>query len=328
MRKIGAWLAAGLISWSSVALAEFIQPNFYYEMAVGYRQDNLQWSMSGIDESPNVLWHMWWNDLKIVEYSAQASYTSCFNYTLRLQADWGKIYKGEMRASGYQHDDEHAEYSRIKSECADRGHVMDFEAGVGYQFTSNGRRVIITPLAGWAWRQQKLQSSDHIQKFDRIDIPRPHRCLELQDLNIVYKPRWYGPWIGVDFQVAVEEPCIILFGSAEYHFVQFKSSGLWNYNDIFIQKFVQHTNGHGLVAHLGFSKGIACGWAWNIVGSYRNFQASKGTVKGTFVRNVMANPQQVLGTMPELDPCSREHPKLIKVKWNSWTAEFSLDYRF
>src|SRR5215213_5633347 len=110
-------------------------------------------------------------------------------------------------------------------------------AGVGYRVTSTCGRFTATPLAGYSWQGQNLHIYDGRQIIDLFnnDIGR------LRGLNSHYDARWYGPWVGLDFNTRVE-CCAYLFGSFEWHFTTYRGKGYWNLRDD-LGPFRHHANG-------------------------------------------------------------------------------------
>lgn len=343
--------------------AVFEQPIVDYEVAVGYRHDNFRWSMSGLHNCPNVLWKMDWKTVRMVEISGSFSWATCSNYYTRINADWGTTFQSESRSSGYRFSDECGEYSRIKGKSND-GHAMDFTGGVGYQFTSSGRRVVLAPLVGWAYHSQKFEMSHGVQEINRslrfrhLDRCR-ERCCDLcrspcrdhhehlghhhhdhhhhhiprlgkiKHLSVSYHPHWHGPFIGIDVAALVDLPCTILSGTLEYHWSQqYRARGRWKLDDIFFNSFRHHTNGRGVVANIGLNVNLGCGWWFGATGFYRNFKADKGHHRSNKIRVKPGHRHQIFGTFPVIPIRQARHTKLKGISWNSWSVSACLDYRF
>lgn len=352
MKKIWVWLLLQCIACGLVS-AEFSQPMLLTEITAGYRRDNFEWKIKtperdGCDladdrhhhdnehqherkhkrEKEHTLFEQNWTSLQIFEVTGRASLATCNNYYVRVNGGWGKIFQGEQRSSAWERLPLHHEYrhercetSRIKGD-ANHGHVIDFDGGVGYQFTSNGSLCVATPLVGWSYHSQNFKGSDNKQVINRLDSPPIYG--EINNLNIHYQPKWFGPWIGADFLVSVDTPCNKLFGSIEYHWVQFHAKGKWHLDPQFATDFSQNGHGRGLVAYLGFTHRIACGWNVGIIGYYRNWQVNNGKHKTS---SVYVDPEYEdvnFGTMPVVP--LKSHSDIQKARWNSWSVAISLDY--
>lgn len=354
MRRLWVCLTTGLLAFGSL-YAEYRPPIFDFEIGVGYRHDNYKMQMQGYKRNPTTdfampskeRWRWIWNEIEIVESSATLRYTTCLNYYIRLNADWGRIHNGEGHvdgfaqlpgtvekrqidssdssnsSSGFETRKHFQHFSRIENK-SNRGSVMDFSGCVGYQFRSNGRRCIITPVAGFSYHHQRLEFHHGKQKIDTFDLfpvlgPIP-------DLHVQYKPRWYGPFIGCDVEVQVDIPCVILFGNLEYHWTQFRTTASWNFADAYINNFNQSSHGNGLIVSGGISHKLECNVWISAFGTYRHFQAEGGQYKTTHHTNRLLFPRQTFGTFPVFD--KKKDNDLNAFYWNSWVAGVAFDYRF
>lgn len=363
MRKFWTWITLGLIGAASLQ-AEFTQPICNYEIAGGYRHDNFEWNFAGGGNSPDVLWKMKWSDVQLYEVYANVNYATCSNYYIRFSGDAGRIWGGHNRDSGYAASGERLEFSRIKAKA--KGYVYDATACVGYQWTSNWRRFVGTPVLGYSWRYQYWKSYDanqlknnpgrllqticpddddkvcnkckrrhkhpercSVRMEDSLPPVGPHRVGDIPGLNVNYDPRWFGPFVGFDWIVSVEVPCLLAFGSVEWHFSeQYRANGRWNHHDRYIQNWSDTSSGHGLLLTLGLDQKICNGWFLGIRAEYRNFQAGKGRHRVDKVidtREPLPDQKRLdklFAWMPEVNS------KFNRAKWNSYSIEFTIDWRY
>ncbi len=329
MCKLKVLLAAAIFS-TGFLQAEFNHPIFSAQLAGGFRYDNFEFAIqrpqpNGIkaDVLEDPIFRQYFNGMKMIEVSSQISYASCNNYYIRVTGDYGHVIQGDTRTSTYLLLRRPSiETTEIKGN-ANSGHVADASAALGYQFTSNGRRCLITPLAGYAYHQQSFRMGSGKQVINRID--RPQLLGNVPNLSFKYSPYWYGPWIGADVLVSVDVPCVLAFGSLEYHYDQFRSHGNWNFSDIFSTTFTQKGRGHGLWIYAGFDYRVACHWYVGVVGYWRNFQANKGKHRTSTINNELSDLNLGFGTIPVIP--KEEHSRIRSVHWNSWSVALSIDYR-
>lgn len=280
---------------------------FNMELGVGYRQDKLKWSIAGLFDCPNVLSELTWKDLDIVEFSGSASYVSCRNYAVKVQGDYGHIYDGKNVDSDYLYSDRKGLYSRSIN-SAGRGHVWDVSGAVGYRITSAYARCIITPYAGYSYDSQYLHMYNGYQAFSfNFNEIGPFK-----GLNSRYTAHWSGPWLGADFNVQVEK-CAFIFGSFEWHWVNYRGKGCWNLRPE-IGPFYHKANGIGYLATLGGNWEICRNWGIGVMGSYRNYRTHSGRETGTL-------------KPIDCDPI-RFRTKFNQAKWISWTITGIVTYRF
>lgn len=353
MQKVWVWLATTFLGFGALG-AEFSQPMFNADVAVGYRHDNFAWNMSGLCDNPRDHWKMNWKGLEMVETTAQLSYVSCNNYYTRINGGWADILSGQASAAGRRRDHSSSDsssssnggggssssssawscgsssncncpdiYSRIKGN-GNRGNAVQFQGAVGYQFTSNWRRVVVTPVIGYGFNNLHLEMHDATQVVNRRDDPR--LLGPIPGLKVNYRPRIRGPFVGFDFLALVEVPCVILFGTAEYHWDQFYARGTWNLQDEFVLKYKQRASGHGIYVNLGFNYRFCPGWYIGAVGAYRNWVGHRGKHSTQSIFNNLESPHMAFGTMPVV-PIHRS-TKMHNISWNSWSASLSLAFRW
>lgn len=343
MRKL--WMGIigtvlGFLANLPLEAGEFWNPMFNAEVTAGYRQDNFSWAMSGLHNFPNELWRMNWKGIQIFEVTSQLSYTSCNNYYIRANGGWGTIGGASVTARGRgtnirdtsftsssdssdSSSSHHNPFSRIHGNSKD-GSVWDGSACVGYQWMSNYRRFIFTPVIGYSYHALNYQMSDARQVFNSVDFPV--LLGPIHGLHVNYHPRIQGPFVGFDINTILEMPCVLLFGTVEFHWDKYRANGRWNLHDNFVNSWHDSTSGKGLWVNLGFNYRFGCNWYLGVIGSYRNWHGRKGRHVTRSLKNNLEDPDQVFGTMPAFPP--GEHTHLKRIQWNSWSVAATLDFRF
>lgn len=235
----------------------------------GYRQDKFRWSIAGHHKRPHVLSELKWRDLRISQIGGEASYVSWRNYAVRVAGDYGNIYHGRNKDADFLDNDRRGLYSLSKNN-ASKGSVYDLNAGVGYRVTSTCGRFVATPLVGYGWHGQDLHIYDGNQVIDAVNC----QIGPFPGLNSKYKARWYGPWIGIDFNTKVE-CCAFLFGNFEWHQTTYRATGCWNLRSD-LGPFHHKAYGNGYVLTLGGNWELCNHWSLGIVGNYRHFRTGSG----------------------------------------------------
>ena len=255
-------------------------PDFNIDLNVGFRKDKFDWSIAGVTEtpegelidSPNILSELKWKDLRMAQAGGDIYYVSCRNYAIHLGAQYGTIYHGKVSDFDYAGDGRTGLFSLSRNK-ANGGHVYDLSAAAGYRITSTCNRFVALVLAGYSQHAQYLQITDGHQIF-----PINH---EFSGLNSRYTTRWYGPWLGVDFEARVER-CAYLFGSFELHLLAYRGHGLWNLRPD-IGRFHHKANGQGYVLTLGGKWEIFNNWAIGVMGNYRMFRTGHGSERSIYL---------------------------------------------
>lgn len=275
----------------------------------GYRQDRFKWSIAGPDpeNTPNTLSELQWKNLKIAQLGVNASYTSCTNYVVRIDASYGRIYHGKWRDADYLGDDKTDLFSFAHGK-AGRGHVYDLSGAVGYRFTSTCRRFIAVPLIGYSQYAQYLHMYAGNQDFDLFNGDTG----AITGLNSTYTTRWFGPWAGIDFNARVER-CAYLFGSVQWHMLTYRGHGRWNLRPD-IGPFYHKAYGYGYLGTLGGNWEIWNNWSIGLVGSYRMFRTKHGNED---VRVVLPDGFSFNG-----------RTRFNGAIWHSWSASAIVAWRF
>ncbi len=243
------------------------------DFGAGFRKDKFEWGIAGqiedpngdIVNSPNVLSELKWKDLRMAQIGGNISYVSCRNYVLRFDGQYGTIYHGKVTDHDYSGDGRTGLFS-LSHNKADKGHVYDLSFSTGYRVTSTCARFIATPLIGYSQHAQYLRITDGHQIF-----PMNER---ISGLDSRYTTRWYGPWLGVDFEARVER-CAYIFGGIEYHLLAYRGHGEWNLRPD-IGRFNHKAYGQGYLATLGGKWEIFTNWAIGLMGNYRMFRTRHG----------------------------------------------------
>lgn len=236
-------------------------------LGYAYRNDSLNWSISGGEEGPNILSELKWEGLHANLVSSYFQLTTCSNIYVRANGCYGKIFHGTNYDSDYAGDNRTFEFSRSIAN-AGKGELFDLSAGIGYLFSWPCSKAVFAPLAGAAWNEQHLQLFDGQQL-----IPEWGRIF---DLHSSYKTRWSSFWLGGDFAYAVA--CnITAFASFEYHWALYRGKGHWNLREEFLSDFKHRSCGHGTLAQAGVNYTFKGGWGIVLIAKYQDWRTRGGT---------------------------------------------------
>lgn len=280
---------------------------FNIDLGGGYRQDKFKWSIAGPNNVPNVLSEIEWRKLRIAQFGGMAKYVSCRNYAVRIDASYGRIFHGKMIDSDYFGNDKTDLFS-LSENNAGKGHVYDLSGAVGYRVTSTCHRFVATPLIGYSQFAQYLHVYDGNQIFDAIN----GFCGRFEGLNSTYNTRWYGPWLGIDFEAQVER-CAYLYGGFQWHMLTYRGKGRWNLRRD-IGPFFHKAYGYGFLANLGGKWEIWNSWSIGVEGSYRNFRTKHGSEH-----------------MKLLDGCDHDceiTTRFNGAHWHAWSVSGIVAWRF
>lgn len=243
-------------------------------LSLGYRVDSLDWSISGGSGGPNILSELEWNDMDILQLSAELSGSSATGIYFRGLFDYGWVQDGVNRDSDYAGDNRTLEFSRSVNDT-DGGVVMDISAGLGLVFSmGESDQLQVIPMLGLSYHQQDLRMRNGNQRvsdlanFQIID-PSVTSVLPLgpfPGLNSRYDAEWSGPWIGADIILNMREAGVA-FVRVEGHSVNYSAQATWNLRGDLAQpvSFEHEANGQGWLLELGWQgEDSPDYWVWGV----------------------------------------------------------------
>jgi hypothetical protein len=312
---------------------------FNYYIAAGWREDDFNWTVKNSRKSkrwPEVISRVKWKNLGMYQLSGGFRYI-CRKYVARFHGDIGWVYNGRNKdldfletfgsssssSSNSSSSDGSSSSSSgsgrkiiisKSSNKSDHGYAYDLVPGVGYQLTSNGGRCIVTPMAGGSYRGQKL----HIEKGkQKINLFNPQHIGHIKDLHSTYITRWWGGWVGAEFETKVE--CNAwLFGGFQWHWLRYRAKGHWNLRKD-MESFRHQANAQGYVADLGFSWECIPNFTVGFRGDYKFFHTDTGKEISRF--KVFDQP---LGKSRHI----RVKGTLRRAHWHIISVSAFLGYRF
>jgi Protochlamydia outer membrane protein len=273
------------------------------DLGVGYRRDNLKWTIAGPNGFPNILSSLDWKGLGICQIVGTARVVTQNHIYARAKADYGVIVSGKNIDSDYLGNDRTFEISRTKND-AGKGEVYDLTAGVGYQFSFFCDSLKIAPLVGYSHNEQHLRQYHGNQVIGFVFSGG-----RFPGLHSNYRAKWQGPWIGVDASYDID--CSWnLYGSLEYHWAHYHGTGHWNLNTAFIRDFKQTSqDASGGLVTIGATYLICDGWTLGIELNYIAMKVHHGRDRVYFD----------FGTFGS---------KLNSVKWHSASYLATVGYKF
>ncbi len=296
-------------------------------VSIGYRVDQLDWSIAGNSAggNPNVLSALTWRDIESVQL--QLTGRQVFNASPWTEADpiiqtriaYGTVISGSNQDSDYAGDNRTLEWSRSVN-SADKGYTFDISGAVGARFDKVANRFSMIPLLGYSFHIQDLSITDGYQAFSDDVIhdtyfptatEHPPAVGPISGLDSSYTAYWYGPWIGLTVET---EPLsrwkIALTG--EYHWVEYFAEANWNLRTDLAQpiSFEHDARGTGQVWSLESEYVFTDRWSLLLSGNLQSWQTDPGS-----------------DTTYRADG-ARGGTRLNEVSWDSFALMSGLRYRF
>jgi len=247
-------------------------------LGVGYRWDDLDWNIAGFGGSPNIRSELTFDEMESLVLSGNFRWRSESNLYFRGGVDIGTRLDGEVQDSDYDGNNRMFEFSRSYSE-ADGGSVLDASMGVGYLFEvplqQQDMVFRVAPLLGYSYHRQDIEITDGWQVayepyYGVVFDP-------LLGLDSRYDAKWTGPWIGLDFELELNQRHSIQ-ASLEYHWADYDADANWNLRSDLAHpvSFEHDSDGDGFVASLTYTNNFAPQWFWTLGANYSKFKADPG----------------------------------------------------
>jgi opacity protein-like surface antigen len=224
MRKWITLLMTLLVTGSSVSYANASSGQVTLE--AGYRRDNLTWRSRFPSDSPFLKTNTRFKDVNIFQIGVHGRSTLGYNVYIRASAYWGWVLDGDFRqsVSTYFEPEHYSEldfgFHEETRNLLDDRYVYGAGIAIGYPFYFCDCTMAVAPVIGYSIDEQNFRVNDRgldIAREDSIFFPvHGDGCCSNKFFS-----RWYGPFVGVDFNYRPFNECWNLFAEIEYHWGNF-----------------------------------------------------------------------------------------------------------
>lgn len=260
--------------------------SFVYSLDTGYRQHSVNWSVASPTGRPNTLTEIKWKDLSLLGFDIGFNLTSANNLVFKGNAGYAWTVAGDSRQIFYLQDGKNRPFSDVKNDSGNGyawqtslalGYALDFGSAYNDSLSFN-----VTPLVGYAWREQNLKADQGKEQLSTFNFTAP----ETLKLENSYSASWYGPWLGADFTISAFNNHQ-LFSSFQHHWANYKAEGHWRQAQDLQQpkSFVHRTDATGLVASAGYRYLTDAQWGVSVSIDYQNWESESGREKLFTVNN-------------------------------------------
>ena len=271
-----------------------------------YRQDNLIWNKAGLNNFPNVLSELKWENLRTQGIKAVLKHDLGPRYFLEATGSYGYTYSGTTQDSDYDGDNRTLEFSRSNSNGSG-GTMFDASLSLGWKL-QDSKKAKTSLQAGYAINRQYLDMTNYVQT---IDTSPNSQLGPFPGVSASYKALWRGPWVGVVHDQTLNKR-LHLTTRLEYHLPDYAGECYWRSRSDLAQPV---TNNHwasaqGIVAAIGVDYVTGPRWILGAGVEYTNYT----TFPGTDQVNIAD------GTHVQI--------RLNEVRWDSWAFRLKATYRF
>lgn len=280
------FLVAGSISYASANTGQVV-------FEAGYRHDDISWRNHFPSSDPFVSQGTRFEDIDIFQVGLRGRAAVGCNFYVRGDVYYGYILDGNFKKSdslfgefgdGYgQSDNVQIGVKESRRGIIDDKCVYGVGAGIGYPFFFCDCTMVVAPVIGYSFDEQNLQVEDKGSELLFIDGSGSDTgcggCC-----NRSFISRWYGPFVGVDFDYRPWNSCLNLYAELEYHWGCFQGRRSMKDGDIdTYNSLKQHSdNARGWVFDVGFDYDLCNHWAVGVALKFQSWTASahNGTSAG------------------------------------------------
>jgi opacity protein-like surface antigen len=200
-------------------------------LEAGYRRDTINWRHRFPSDDPFVSSSLRFKDLDIFQIGVHGRSTLGYNFYVRGCAYWGWILDGDYERSV------NAYFSPIDTSYIDSGFKFGFSdqrrstiddkyvfgvgGAIGYPFYFCDCTVILAPVIGYAVDEQNIRVDDRGFDFGGesgiFATSQKDSCCRHTFIS-----RWYGPFVGLDFDYRPWNSCFDVWAEVEYHWGNFR----------------------------------------------------------------------------------------------------------
>lgn len=221
-------LVAGSLSYANANVGQV-------DFEAGYRRDNISWKLRVPSHDPKISTDSKFKDLDIFQIGLNGRTTLGCNFYLRANAYWGWILDGTFKnhvstnaSDEYNSGLNHGFTDRARTTIDDQ-YVYGVGAAIGYPFYFCDCTTIIAPVIGYSFDQQNVRVengsfSNNFAGFGDSCYNDYYGNNSSEDgcCRQTFHSKWYGPFVGVDFNYRPYNQCWNFYADFEFHWGDFR----------------------------------------------------------------------------------------------------------
>ncbi len=274
----------------------------------GYRRDDMDFTIAGLNGTPNILSELKWRDLDIATINIGTTLFTHQNWVFNADLLYGRVFEGKNQDSDYAGNNRTQEYSRSNN-SSDKGDVLDISAYVGYEFSfaagQTNPNFFVIPKVGLSYKSQNYTMTEGYQTIPNTG--------NFSGLYSTYDSTWFGPWTGVEL-VFNASPGFTLSSNIELHYADYDSTANWNLRGDLAhpESYTNEAYGFGFVGSLDGKLKLGADLSLLMSINYQYWNADQDGEKTTYLSN---------GTTLKGQPFNG-------VRWRSFGTNLGLVYEF
>lgn len=258
----------------------------------GYRRDNISWSQQTPACNPLFKTKTKFEDVDIFQIGLNARTMLGYNLYGRASAHWGWVLDGDFKQSistfanstiAVSDFSKKVELKAENRDVIDDKYVYDLNIAIGYPFFFCDCTMALAPVVGYSVNEQIFRLDQAGFGFETVSVgegqePQLYPITGSGCCAHKYNNRWYGPFVGLDFNYRPVGECWSLFAEVEYHWAQFKAkfNGDFGGSDGYFNGRNQKSNhAHGWVIGVGADYDLSSDWTIGLSVKISDFSAHR-----------------------------------------------------
>jgi len=259
-------------------------------LEAGYRRDTIDWKHDFPSNDPFVSSKQRFKDLDIFQIGIHGRSTLGCNFYVRGSAYWGWILDGDFERhfgtyfspyDSYDFDDNFKfGFSDERFSTVDDQYVFGVSGAIGYPFYFCDCTMVLAPVIGYAFDEQNVRVDDPGFRFGdsycsdcfffNNDRRRDRGCCRQTFIS-----RWYGPFVGVDFDWRPWNSCFNVWAELEYHWGSFRGKRSKFDHDFFDDHNRSSHDATAWVFAAGFDYDLCNCWTMGLSVKFQDWSASR-----------------------------------------------------
>ncbi len=282
MRKWITLLMTLLVGCGSYANATMGQVTF----EAGYRQDSIDWRTNYPSDDPFLKTSTKFNDLDIFQIGVHGRTTLGYNLYLRGNAYWGWILDGDFKHTGslkvdprrrmFGDGSAHFGFSDSYKSTVDDQYVFGVNGAIGYPFFFCNCTMVVAPVIGYSVDEQNIRVNNRDLQFGQ---DYGYASGGGNGCRNTFISRWYGPFVGLDFDWRPVNTCFNVWAELEYHWGNFRgkvSDQEYDNGDIASDHRNRHSdNATAWVFGAGFDYDLCNCWTVGLSVKFQDWSANR-----------------------------------------------------
>lgn len=271
MRFLGLFCLLPCLLWSSPA-------KYDLELSQGYRQERLDFSISGPHKKPDVLSELIFKDIDVYVTRLGAA-VSKDHYFLKGTCSYGKVFHGKAVDNDYLFNHRKGLFSHSHHEIPG-DYTVDGALRLGRHFElASG--FVASPRIGYSAYLQKLRFRHGKAKLLH-PVYGKMLSFRVHDLNSTYRSNWYGPELGFDLKKALTNAITLFGGYTVIYPLKYDAKGHWNLREKHLRHFDlnnKSSKSFGNIANAGIQWVLNRSWSLKVEYEFMKFYAKDGHMR-------------------------------------------------